>query len=182
MNGASHFGIGSFLLGLACGLLLVLVAGLAFGALNKQGPALAVTPSSGNAPVKVTLDESVINSQLKKMLAPDSGISDATVKLEEPNQAVVEVQTRLLGIPISPEVTVQFAVDGDDAIRINVMNIDLGGLKIPYGPLLEQISGLEKTAEEQLNQEMTRALADTGLKVQRVSVSDSTLVLEAREK
>ena len=181
MNGASHFGIGSFLLGLACGLLLVLVAGLAFGALNKQGPALAVAPSSGSASVKMTLDQAVINSQLRKMLTADSGISDATVKLEEPNQAVVEVQTKLLGIPVSPKITVQFAVDGD-AIRIKVMNVDLGGLIIPYGSLLEQISGLEKTAEEQLNQEMARALADTGLKVQRVSVSDSTLVVEAGEK
>jgi uncharacterized protein YpmS len=181
LSGTSGLGAGSFFLGLACGVLLVLVAGLAFGALNKQGPGLAVAPPSGNAPVTVTLDESAINSQLKNMLPPDSGISDATVKLQEPNQAMVEVQTKLLGIPVSPEATVQFALD-EGAIRIKVMNVDLGGLTIPYGSLLERISGLEKTAEEQLNQEMARALAGTGLQVQRVSVSDSTLVVEAGGK
>jgi hypothetical protein len=59
--------------------------------------------------------------------------------------------------------------------------LDVGGLSVPRGLVEEQLAGLEKEIQDQINALVAGTLVHTNFRVVRVSATETSLVVELGE-
>jgi hypothetical protein len=59
-----------------------------------------------------------------------------------------------------------------------VDNVDVGGFTIPRSAIDPQVTQFTRNAETQLNRELTRILANTGLHLSSVEATEDTLIFK----
>ena len=170
----------SFLAGLILGAILAGGGLFLFQVTRQPVPQAQLPPLEGEPPVQIVVAEFVLQQELAVVLAGDERFSDPALDLQEPNLALIAVNTELFGAPVRPTATIQFAA-ADGRIEVTVVDLDVGELNVPQDALAEEVAALEETIEAQMNAAVAELLADGALRLLRVGATEDSLVLELSE-
>jgi hypothetical protein len=175
-----------FSLGCLVGVLLgIALAILAYAGYTFFNPAykmpLAPVSSLGDPDLTVTIKEQYLNEQLRKGLeARGMNAGDLTIDLHAPNRAVAAMSfgVKVLGqsFRVRPLASFHFGV-ANGTVTFELDNVDVAGFTVPQDIVNQQIGDLQRYADDQLNGELKRVLANTGLHVVGVESTESALIV-----
>ncbi len=143
-------------------------------------PLLPASAVSG-ADVTITASEQFVNDQLRAGLGGGLLGTDLGINLHAPNRADVSATfpVTLLGqsLNVRPKAAMHFGVS-NGAITIDLDRVDVAGFNVPQQIIAQQVSNLKRAAEEEINAEIKRALANTGLRVVAVEAEENSLLIK----
>jgi LmeA-like phospholipid-binding len=137
---------------------------------------------SGDPDLTVTISQSYLNDELRAGLAARGlNTSELAVKLHAPNQAdaSMTLNLKLLGqsFSVRPQATFHFGVS-QGAIQIVLDRVNVAGFSVPQSVVNQQLGDLQRYAQDQLNAEVERTLANTGLHVIGVETTENDLIVK----
>ncbi len=171
------------LLGIIAGLLIAIAGyvGYTFIFSSANLPLFPAT-TSGDPDLTITIGESYLNDQLRAGLAAQGlNLSDLAVKLHAPNRAdaTMTLNLRVLGQPITvhPDATLHFGVS-NGTITLTLDQVNVSGFSVPQNIVNQQLGDFQRVAQNELNAEAKRILANTGLHIIGVEATESTLIIK----
>lgn len=171
------------LVGVLLGIILS-VAGLAAWTFLNSRENLALFPASsaGDPDVTVTLKEQYIDDQLQAGMAV-SGVklSDIMLNLHSANraEATMAMPLTVLGksIIVRPHASFHFGLS-NGSIAFDIDKVDVSGIAVPQDILNQQIGVFKQYGQDQLNAELSRMLAYTGLHIIGIESTEGALILK----
>ncbi len=171
------------LLGTLLGLVLAAAAFFAFTLFNSSS-VLPLVPaaSPGASDLQITIGEAYLNQQIQAGLAQRGmDLGDIAVNLHAPNRADVSLglNVRVLNqsFAIRPTAAYHFGVSNGSVV-LTLDGVDVGGLQVPQQLVNQQVGNLQRLAQEEINAELKRMLANTGLHVTSVEASEGELIVK----
>jgi uncharacterized protein YpmS len=171
------------LLGLLLGIALSIIVVVGYVVFNSTD-LLPLTPASSvsNPDLTVTIKEQYLNDQLRKGLAArgmDS--SDMTVALHAPNRADATMTMSLTALgqtfKVRPQASFHFVLS-NGMVSFELDKVAVSGLGIPQEIVNQQMGTLKSYAENQLNAELRQVLANSGLHIVGIEVTEGALIVK----
>lgn len=137
----------------------------------------ALAQSTPVSDMVVTLSERYLNYSLGKGLPAGGQVRDVQLDLHPNNLASATATIPINAfITVRPKATLRLGV-GEGKVTIDVMQVDVGGLGIPNSLIEPQIDDLKRSAESQLNSQLSALAASSGLRLYALSTGENTLTL-----
>ncbi len=171
------------IIGLILGVLLALaaVAGYAFLSSPDQ---LALFPASNSSDpdLTITIGESYLNDQLRAELAAQKmNLGDLGINLHAPNRADASMTLNLtiLGqaLRVRPDASFHFAVN-NGLVTLTLDQVNVAGVSVPQQLVTQQLGDFQRYAQDVLNAEVKRSLANTGLRLVGIEATENTLIIK----
>ncbi len=171
------------LVGILLGIALAVLAYAGYAFLNSTEQ-LPLTPASSvNEPdVTVTIKEQYVNDQVRKaFVAHGMEPGDLTIELHAPNraEATMSLDLTILGqsLNVRPHTSFHFGVT-NGLVTLDVDSVDVSGFRVPQDIVNQQTANFKRFGEDQLNGELKRVLANTGLHVVGIESTEGALVVQ----
>jgi uncharacterized protein YpmS len=171
------------LVGLLLGVLLSVFAVVGYTLFNTSDLVpMPPSPSISDADLTITIRQQYLNDHLRAGLAARGmNASDLAVILHAQNRAEATMTTALsaLGqsITVHPHALFHFGLT-NGKITLEIDQVDVSGLAIPQDIVNQQMGTLRQYAEDQLNSEMKRMLANSGLRVVGIQTAEGSLTVQ----
>jgi hypothetical protein len=169
--------------GLLLGILLSALAFVGYTLFSSNGLVPLSPASSGTNPdLTITMSQQYLNDQLRTGLAA-RGMrpSDLTVALHSPNraEATMTMPLTVLGqtLNVQSHASLHFGL-ANGSITLELDQVDVSGLGIPQAIVNQEMGTLMRYADDQLNTEMRRMLAGTGLHVVGIAATEGALTVQ----
>lgn len=171
------------LLGILFGVLVSVLLFVGYSFFNSPEN-LQLVPASGaaDADLAVTIQQQYLNDQLRKyMAARGMNVSDLSLALHAPNraEATMTMPIDVLGesITLKPHATLHFGVS-KGVVSIEVDKVDISGFDVPQDVINQQTGTFKQSAEDQLNTELKKSLANSGLHVTGIELTEGALTIK----
>ncbi len=172
-----------FLSGCLMGLLLAALLFVGYFIFFAQGslPLEPATATATQSDMTVIMSERLVNTQMRAQArAQGQPIQNMTLKLHAPNRAdVTGTMTIALfgeGITVQPQASLHFGVT-NGRVAVTIDSVNVSGFNVPSDIVDSQARGLKADAETQLNTQLQRALANTGLHLVSIEATESELIM-----
>lgn len=170
------------LIGIVLGLALAAVAFAGLTLFDAPSPALlpgAVTP--GPTDLTITVSQAYLNQMIRAgMAARGLDWGEISIGLHSPNraEATTSLSLNVLDTEFSlrPKVTFHFEVN-KGTVNIVVDQVDVAGLTLPRDLVDERIGQIRQYAQAEINAELNRVLANSGLRVSAIEVAEGQLIV-----
>ena len=178
--GTVVLGIFAFIGIVACALgANAVVAPTATPQINVQGAPLQPAPAQAtdNADMTVTLSERYMNNNIARGLAQGGSVESAQLDIQSNAVVVIDAVMQVNSqLRLSPRVTTQLTAE-NGRIVVNVQNVNVGGFGVPSSLIEPQINQMKQNAETNLNTQLEKFTASSGLKLQALSTTENSLSL-----
>jgi uncharacterized protein YpmS len=170
------------LTGLFLGIVLAVTALAGYAFLNSSNsPPFSTNASATNTDLTVTITENYLSDQLGEVLAARGlKASDLSVTLHAPNRADVTMTTTLtfLGqaLQVRPRASFRIRITNGN-LALDLDQVNLGGLAIPQEIVNQQMDPFKRYVD-QLDAELNRSLAASGLHVVGVQATEGALTVQ----
>lgn len=139
-------------------------------------PTLAPLPPTVPGAQTFALAESDLNQLLNQNLPPGGEVSNVVLDLHAGNTANVSATLRLNSLSLQPNALLRATV-ADNRIAIEVTQVRVGGFGVPSSMIEPQIAELKNMAERELNSQLAKLEANTGLELQALETTENEMRL-----
>lgn len=190
-----------FTLGVLVGILLtLLILGASLLILQRRSIAPPLAPPQsfeGEPAVTVLMIESFLNQQLREALAAETvaevtnsaqkaprvkiKLNDATLDVQAGQHARFYAQLTAtawnLPVQLRPIADMVFGLQ-DGRVKINVTQVQLGGVRVPHALVDHFVSQVVAAAETKLNHSLTQLQRDTRAQLTRIETTEDLMILK----
>ncbi|MGB8643604.1 MAG: LmeA family phospholipid-binding protein [Anaerolineae bacterium] len=171
------------LIGAVAGILLaaLAVAGYLFFNTRENLPLFPVAPA-GAGDVTITIGEAYINDQMRTTLAARGmNITNPSFDLHAPNRATAsgDLAFVVLGAPVTvrPTVNMHFGLSNGQ-VTFDLDQVSVSGFSVPQNIVNQQVGNFKQAIQDQVNADLKRWLANTGLRIVGVEATETNLIVK----